>query len=523
VLSGKRDNDSVLLIRAVVAAGGFAKGKNLSQLTVQRVAEEIDAVHRELARFSVDQLRGTPSAVNTLDIIESHPIPVRPKTITFLRKALRDAESAESARRVERLLFGCMDLAVEEQTASLGDMLKFYLERGRMHVGAEKIPALEVVPWLQVEADFDKRETMQKENTIFLKGIVNPMLLGILELSIRTVTERFSFDNYARFSEAKKQISFDEQARSFLAYLDRTAEVYRKRIVPWVEEKIGRPFDNLSRYHALHLLRIQRFDSFFPVSRLKEITGSTFKSLGFDLSSRSDVITHISDSPAKNPNGMCVGVEIPGEVHVLMKPEGGLIDVETLLHETGHAFFLSHFDSALPMEDRRLYGSPALDEAFAFLFMDLIDNRAWLIGKVGMSSKEADALVGLVRTRRLCLIRRYIGKFLAEKELHETGNIKNPEPYCRNLKAATGFVYEPEGYLIDMEPDFYALDYLNGWAAAHVLRCFLELRFGEEWFQRAEAGTFLREIAASGRRDTVDQVIRSFCGEPPRLPDFSED
>jgi hypothetical protein len=492
----------------------------LSQLTVQKVVGEIDSVHRELARLSVDQLRGVPSALNTLDIIESHPVPLRPKTISFLRKAIRDAKSPEIAQRIDRLLFGCMDLAIEEQTASLADMLKFYVERGRMHVGSEKIPALEVVPWLQVQGDFDKRQVMQKENTIFLKGIMNPMLLGILELSIRTVTERFGFENYARFSEAKKQVSFDERARVLSQYLDQTAETYRRRIVPWVEEKIGRPFDNLSRYHALHLLRIQRFDNFFPVSRLSEMIHSTFKDLGLDLSSRPDVIAHISDAPAKNPNGMCVGVEIPGEVHVLMKPVGGLIDVETLLHETGHAFFLSHFNPDLPIEDRRLYRSPSLDEAFAFLFMDLIDNPAWLTAMAGMPPNEADVLAGLVQTRRLCLIRRYIGKFLAEKELHETGEIKNSEPYCRNLKAATGFIYEPEGYLVDMEPDFYALDYLNGWAAAHVLRMFLELRFGAEWFLRAEAGAFLREIAASGRRNSADQAISSFCGEPPRLPDF---
>jgi hypothetical protein len=106
-----------------------------------------------------------------------------------------------------------------------------------------------------------------------------------------------------------------------------------------------------------------------------------------------------------------------------------------------------------------------------------------------MPSKEADVLVGLLKTKRLCLIRRYIGKFLAEKELHETGDIKNSDPYCRNLEAATGFIYEPQGYLVDIEPDFYALDYLNGWAAA-MLRKFLELRWGR-MAGRAEAGAFL--------------------------------
>ncbi len=288
-------------------------------------------------------------------------------------------------------------------------------------------------------------------------------------------------------------------------------------------EKIGRPFENLSRYHALHLLRISRFDGYFPASRLNELALNTFKPLGLDLSSRNDVILDISNDPAKNPDGICIGVEIPGQIFVLVKPVGGLIDVEALMHEMGHAFFLSHFDPNLPIEHRRLYRSPALDETFAFLFTELIDNRLWLTEVASMSPPDADMLIRLFRAKRLCLIRRYIGKFLAEKEFYEKGDIKNSQPYCNHLNKATGFIYEPEAYLIDMEPDFYALDYLNAWAAAYVLRGFLEKRYGESWFRTPEAGEFLKKIAVSGRRDSVESVITSFCGEPPILPNFLGD
>jgi hypothetical protein len=492
----------------------------LSQLTIEKIAEEIDVVHRDLARLSVDQILGTPSAFNIADILESHPTPLRPKTVSFLRKSLKTGPDSERARKTERLLFGCMELAIEEQTASLGDMLRFYLERGRMIIGPEKVPALEVVPWLQTQSDFDKRETMQKEMSIFLKAIVNPMLLSMLELAVRTVTERFGFDTYAKYCEAKKQVSFDELAKLFEQYLADTEETYYRRITPWVEEEIGKSFQNLSRYHALYLMRIKRFDRHFPVSSLREKIVKSFQGLGFDLSARGDVITDISDGPTKSPNPMCVGVEIPGEVYVIMKPVGGLLDAETLLHETGHAFFLSHIDPTLPVEYRRLYRSSALDETFAFLFADLIENPVWLDEVAGMPREDADLLVRLSRVKKLCLIRRYIGKFLAEKELHERGDIKDSGAYCRNLHKATGFVYEPFGYLIDMEPDFYALDYVTAWAAANVLRSFLETRFGEEWFLRDKAGEFLKHIAASGRSESVDQVILTHCGEPPRLPDF---
>lgn len=492
----------------------------LGQLTREKVVEEIDGVHRKLARLSVDYLLGTPSALRTGDVLGLYPVPLRPKTVSFLKQALRAAKDAEETERLERLAFACVDLVVTEQTADLADMLKFYMERGRMLVGPDKIPALEVVPWLQMEKDFDRREEMRKEMTIFLKGIVNPMLLGMLELTVKAVTERFGYASYATFAESKKGISFAAQADQLTQYLDETAETYFHRLNPWVEEKIGRPMGHLSRYHALHLLRITRFDEFFPISRLRHLAQETFQGLGFDLFERSDVITDLSSDLSKNPDGICVGIEIPGEVYVIVKPQGGLIDVETILHEAGHAFFLSHMNASLPVEYRRLYRSGAVDETFAFLFMDLLDNPTWLTQVAELPQGKSEELASLVRTKRLCLIRRYIGKFLAEKQLHEKGTIKDPEPYCRYLNQATGFVYEPEGYLIDMESDFYSLDYVSAWAGAHVLRGFLETKFGEDWFKKPAAGEFLKSLAVNGRRDRLDKLLTASCGKEPTLPRF---
>jgi len=492
----------------------------LSAFRIQKIVEAIDAIHRELARASISQLLGRPSAIGTEEILDAHPLPLQRDTWGLLREAIVAAEDPSEAQRIERILFGCADLAVEQATASLRDMLNFYFQRGRMLVGSEKIPAPEVVPWLQTQDDFGKREEMQKENNIFLKGIMNPMLTAILELTVRVVREQFGFKNYARFSEAKKGVSFEEKAALFEKYLVDTEQTYHARMTPWVEEKIGRPFENLSRYHALYLMRIRGFDTYFPPSDLLPLVQETFRGLGFDLPARADVIMDITDHPAKSPDGMCVGVEIPGEVHVLMKPVGGVIDVETLLHETGHAFFLSHFNPRLPIEFRRLYRSASLDEAFAFLFMDLIGSRAWLTGVAGLPPGQADKLAESFRTKRLCLIRRFMGKFLAEKEFHEKGDLKNSEGYCRHLNHATGFVYEPQGYLIDMEPDLYSLDYVTAWAGANALRDCLEERFGEEWFRETRAGDFLKEIASSGRSYQLDEVLVPFCGRPATLHTF---
>ncbi len=495
----------------------------LSEFHVQDIIQDLDAVNRTMAQVLISRLRGTASMPDLAGILRSHPLPGRQETVEYLRELLFKATDSEEALRMERILFGCIDLVLERETAELTDMIEFFVERGRMHVGTEKIRAKEVVPWVQAQRDFSKREEMRRENSIFLKVIVNPPLARILRIIVDLVTQRFGFETYVRYSEKRKQVSFESHAETFRKYIEDTDGAYRRLVDPWVEEKIGKGMENLSRYHALHLVRITRFDDHFPPSRLMEIGCKTFSRLGFDLNSKSQVIMDISDDLGRSYDGMCVGAEIPGEVHVLMRPLGGLIDVETLLHETGHAFFLSHFDPGLPSEYRRLHRSRALDETFAFLFSELIENPCWATEIAGLAPHDADVLARLFRAKRLCLIRRYIGKFLAEMEFHEQGDLADPGPYCRQMHRATGFLYEPEGYLVDMEPEFYSLDYLLAWAGAHALRRRLEREFGNDWFRNPEAGHFLKSIACRGRSNSLEETLDVHCHAVASLPDFSGD
>ena len=92
----------------------------MNQLTVEKIVKEIDAIHRDFAKLSVDQLQGTPSALKTGDIIQLHPIPVAENTVAFLRRSLIQADTAEERARIERVLFGCMDLAVGTRDCFVG-------------------------------------------------------------------------------------------------------------------------------------------------------------------------------------------------------------------------------------------------------------------------------------------------------------------------------------------------------------------------------------------------------------------
>ena len=493
----------------------------MSDLSLAKVVEQLDAAHRDLARLAVNQAQGFPSALGIGELLESRPLLIKQKTVDFLRRMFDNASNEDLRDKSGRALFACMDLAIEQRTASLGDMLRFYMEHGRMNIQDEKIPALQVIPWLQKQKSFEKRELMRSDCTIFFKKIINPILLGMTDLTMRTVKEKFGYDNYAQYCEDKKQISFDDWSTKAHTFLQETESVYMTQMGAWVEQSLDSSFRNINRYHALRLLNIDQYDEFFEQSRFRELVEKTLEHLGLNLFKDQNVVFELENSPLKNFDALCVGIEVPGEIHVIMKPVGGLLDLEALLHETGHAVFLRNVSPDVALEYRRFYRSSSLDETFAFLFMELAENPSWLTSVAGLSAADADNLSSKCRIKRLCLIRRYIGKFLAEKQYFEKQDLKDSGFYSRGMEEATGFEHEPEGYLIDMESDFYSLDYVMAWSGASILVRTLTDLFGESWFSRRDAGTFLREIASTGRKPSLQEVVEKFCSTELTLPCFN--
>ena len=181
----------------------------MSDLSLAKVVEQLDAAHRDLARLAVNQAQGFPSALGVGELLESRPLLLKQKTVDFLRRMFDSSSNEDIRDRSGRALFACMDLAIEQRTASLGDMLRFYMEHGRMNIEDEKIPALQVIPWLQKQDDYHKRDLMRSDCNIFFRRIINPILLGVTDLTVRTVKERFGYPDYAHYCEDKKQISFD--------------------------------------------------------------------------------------------------------------------------------------------------------------------------------------------------------------------------------------------------------------------------------------------------------------------------
>jgi len=227
------------------------------------------------------------------------------------------------------------------------------------------------------------------------------------------------------------------------------------------------------------------------------------------------VLVDVERRPAKSPRAFCAPVRVPGEIYLVVPPVGGRDDYVALLHEAGHTQHYAHVDPALPFEFRCL-GDNSVTEAFAFLFDRLVEEPGWLDARLGV--RDADgALTAHARAERLIYLRRYGAKLAYELALHgePAASLEGlPDHYAAQLSGALRITWPRETWLTDVDPGFYAANYLRAWALETRLRSMLRDRFGETWFAEPAAGDVLRALWRDGQRLDAEELCEQVCGMP---------
>jgi hypothetical protein len=162
--------------------------------------------------------------------------------------------------------------------------------------------------------------------------------------------------------------------------------------------------------------------------------------------------------PGKSPRAFCAAVAVPGDVHLVVSPRGGLSDLEALFHEAGHATFLAHRDPAAPFEDRHLV-DPAHAEALAFA----LEARA-TDGIADPRLAAHRAAMGRLRMRHLA------ATLLHGLDLLDAGPAPAlRERYARRMATATGLAWPAAPWLTSADPLLSSADYLRAMARARAL------------------------------------------------------
>jgi len=284
--------------------------------------------------------------------------------------------------------------------------------------------------------------------------------------------------------------------------LKETDGLYFTAMERWSRERFDLPLSRLTRFDAINLLSLGQFDKLFPDKTMEKLTGF-FNYWQIDINNTPALNLELGREKGKSSQAMCFMLQVPEEIYILMRPEGGWVDLETLWHELGHGFSAVFTSSALSIVDKDMATSHSLSESFAFLLQNLSMSRIFLEEYLGLKRADSKNLCYHKVLKDLSIFRRYAAKFIIEFEMFSKNDISDGELYARKMARYTGFYYQPESHLFDLIPEFYCLDYLLAWMAEAIMEGYFSEKLGRDWMFKSETGNILKKWWVQGNKNDI--------------------
>jgi len=429
-------------------------------------------------------------------------------SIMSVRELIERSTASRRRDQMERTLFALLEgamasdtLPIEERILEKGATLSARVE-GR-EVGFHELSAL-----IASEDDSAKREEIRREQAALAEELL-PLRIEH-EHALRQKLSNFGFGTLREYAETKKRVRYDVFLQKSLPILEETTGLYRRVMGDTVRRAYGKELGDISAAHALHWRAGREFDHLFPPEKVMPLGVGAFETLGLPFEQSHAIKVDAENRPGKHPRAICYAPRAPEEIHLILKPQGGYEDVRSFLHEGGHALHFAYLDTSLPYEWRGLPRSHALAETFAFLIGHLTESPLWLEHVMHVPKAASERLAAWALLGNLFMLRRYMAKFSYELAFDEKpfDAPRNRELYAKTLKDLTGFSYEPEFYLEDMDPGFYSADYLRAWIAAAQVEEHLVRKFGDRWFLKRDTGAFLKAHFARGFSIDAEELVQ---------------
>jgi hypothetical protein len=418
-------------------------------------------------------------------------------------------ELRESGNR-ELLMFAVQGLMGQETKAEEAEL-------ARREAALELVVDGEAIPFRQSpvvqasETDPGRRLAIERARLDATKREMTPLALEMHERAA-AITRELGWGSMLELCEELSGIdlaALEVQTEELLAS---TEDSYEPVVEPELQRHLGMGFAELRRCDIPAFFRAPDLDAAFPPEQAIPALRQTLAGMGIDIDSQSNVVLDAELRPTKSPRAFCAPVRVPGEVYLMISPQGGRDDTQTLLHEAGHTEHFAHVQPGLSFE-RRFLGDNSFTEAFAFLFQYLAEEPAWLEEMLGV---DAAPLAGYAKAVKLIFLRRYSAKLGYERRLHapDVDLAAMPDEYARRLSAAVHVDWPRETWIHDVDPFFYAACYIRAWACERTLRAHLVENFGERWFTEPEAGDVLKRIWSKGQRALAEELLEEIGAEP---------
>ncbi len=421
-----------------------------------------------------------------------------------LETLFRIGEVAGDAKR-DPLRFALMDHYLQRSLLPHENEMRAWTKGAAAQVDGENIYFREIIPWCQNSSTYEKRQVLQKETTALCK-FLKPFAVNYWKILLKILADDFGYENYVAYCSDKKNVDYCKYYKYLKDVLNQTDEIYFKAMEKWCSKRFGRPLEDLTRFDSINLLSLKQFDDIFPGNALDILT-PFFKNWSMDPANTPGLTLELGDEEGKSAQAICLMLQVPEEVYVLLRPEGGWGDLESLWHELGHGLSAAFTSPDLPMVTREMGTSFALSEAFAFLLQNLTLSPPFLEKCLALSPQSARIISYHKTLKDLAMFRRYAAKFAAEYDMFTRGNISDGAPYARIMRRYTGFYYQPESHLFDLVPELYCLDYVLGWMAENVMENYLAKRQGIHWMFAPETGRILKDWWAQGNQYDLPRFL----------------
>jgi hypothetical protein len=472
----------------------------LDQRKLDAIREDADRFIAELDEEAYLHFAGLKETYDLVPIYERHA------ELTKLETALDIGASVNGGRNVRELWrFACegyLGNFVSEEEEKVAEA-----ETKTVQVGDEAIPYRDLRSRIANSDDRGERERLERARNDATEEH-NGLYIRKHQV-VHRETERLGAPSY---TELYRGFGYplDGLAEQCRAFLDSTERIWEDAGDRFFRSRIGVGLDEIARWDVTRVWRAIGWDAAFPKDRMVPALEASLGDLGVDLHAQRNVELDLEDRPNKSPRAFCVPIEVPERVILVIKPQGGPDDWRALFHEAGHTEHFAHTSPSLTVEERRL-GDNAVTEGWAMLLEHLTIDPVWLERRLDFPRPHEYAAEGA--TQLLWLLRRYSAKLLYEIEFHAAPDVTLMRPrYTELLGDALKVTPSDTDYLADLDDGFYAANYLRAWAFEAQLRAYLREKFGNAWFTRRDAGSFVRELWTEGQKPTADEILLEVTG-----------
>jgi len=426
----------------------------------------------------------------------------------FSKEHVAEASKNISTREGKLLYDAFVGNFIGNELKRITDKASSFEASAVVEVSGQQIPFRSVSSLLMNEDVREKRriyyestKPVKKKLTSFEKRAWKKVYDMLAELSGKSYVEYLSFI---------KEVDYDVLGSQLREFLVKTEELHKQQIEKNMAS-VGVRLKDAQPYDYAYYARAKPFDVFFQKEKLVEVAKNFWRDVGFDIGLQKNVILDVEDRPKKVPRAFCMPVKVPEEVILVIKPHGGQDDYQAFLHESGHTEHFANTDGSLSYQFKQL-GDNSVSESYAFLIEYLLSNTLFLQKYLQMSEADAKKFSNFIMEQKFQAFRRYTAKVIYELKLHRndltklddkfqpTGGVYTSlaKMYVDILSKATKINYNPGSYLLDVDSGLYAADYVRAWQFEVMIRKKLEEKFGRNWFEKKEAGEFLKSMWKCG-------------------------